>query len=49
VLDYFGISAVGDVLVPVYRRFDKAYIAGFAEQAAECARQGDRVMLGVFR
>jgi hypothetical protein len=49
VLDYFCVSAIEDVMIPVYRRFDKAYIAGFAEQAAECARQGDQVALGLFR
>ncbi len=49
VLSYFQIPAIEDVMVPVYRRFDKAYIAGFAKQAAECARHGDQVALGLFR
>ncbi len=49
VLSYFRISAVEDVMIPVYRRFDKAYIAGFAEQAADCALEGDQVALGLFR
>jgi N-acetylglucosamine kinase-like BadF-type ATPase len=49
VLSYFQIPAIEHVMVPVYRRFDKAYIAGFAKQAAECARHGDQVALGLFR
>ena len=49
VLSYFQIPAIEDVMIPVYRRFDKAYIAGFAELAAECARHGDQVALGLFR
>ena len=49
VLTYFQIRAIEDVMIPVYRRFDKAHIAGFAEQAAECARHGDQVALGLFR
>ncbi len=49
VLSYFQVSAIEDVMIPVYRRFDKAYIAGFAERAAECARHGDQVALGLFR
>ncbi len=49
VLDYFRISAVEDVMIPVYRDLDKAFIAGFAAQAAECARQGDQVTLDLFR
>jgi glucosamine kinase len=48
-LDYFRIPAIEDVMVPVYRHFDKAYIAGFAEPAAECAQLGDQVALGLFR
>jgi glucosamine kinase len=48
VLSYFRVSAVEDVMIPVYRRFDKAHIAGFAEQAAECAQDGDQVALGLF-
>ena len=49
VLGYFRVSAVEDVLIPVYRRFDKAHIAGFAEQTAECAQEGDQVALRLFR
>ena len=49
VLSYFQIPVIEQVMLPVYRRFDKAYIAGFAEQAGECARHGDQVALELFR
>jgi glucosamine kinase len=48
-LDFYGLSTIEDIMPTVYRPFDKARIAAFAEQVAEAAADGDEPAIGIFR
>ncbi len=48
-LSFYGLSTIEDIMPTVYRPFDKARIAAFAEQVAEAAADGDEPAIGIFR
>jgi N-acetylglucosamine kinase-like BadF-type ATPase len=47
-LDFYQLKNVEDVMAVVYRPFDKARIAAFAEQVAESADEGDEPAIRIF-
>lgn len=48
-LDFYGLRAIEEIMPAVYRPFDKARIAAFAEQVAEAAAGGDAPAIRIFR
>jgi glucosamine kinase len=48
-LDFYELSAIEDIMPVVYRPFDKARIAAFAEQVAESAADGDEPAIRIFQ
>ena len=48
-LDFYELSDIEDIMPVIYRPFDKARIAAFAEQVAESAHDGDEAAIGIFR
>jgi N-acetylglucosamine kinase-like BadF-type ATPase len=48
-LDFYELSTIEDIMPTVYRPFDKARIAAFAEQVAEAAADGDAPAISIFR
>ncbi len=48
-LDFYQLKNVEDIMAVVYRPFDKARIAAFAEQVAESAAEGDEPAIRIFR
>jgi N-acetylglucosamine kinase-like BadF-type ATPase len=48
-LDFYGLSDIEEIMPVIYRPFDKARIAAFAEQVAKSAQEGDEAALGIFR
>jgi glucosamine kinase len=48
-MKFFDIRSAEDIKPVVYRHFDKAQIAAFAEQVADCAREGDAAACELFR
>jgi glucosamine kinase len=47
-LDFYQLKNVEDVMAVIYRPFDKARIAAFAEQVAESAAEGDQPAVRIF-
>jgi N-acetylglucosamine kinase-like BadF-type ATPase len=47
-LDFYQLKNVEDVMAVIYRPFDKARIAAFAEQVAESAGEGDEPAIRIF-
>jgi N-acetylglucosamine kinase-like BadF-type ATPase len=47
--DFYQLADVEDIMPVVYRPFDKARIAAFAEQVARAAHEGDELAQGIFR
>ena len=47
-LDFYKIGDVEDIMPVVYRPFDKARVAAFAEQVAEAAHDGDELAVAIF-
>jgi glucosamine kinase len=48
-LDFYELASIEDIMPVIYRQFDKAHIAAFAQQVAEAARGGDELAAGIFR
>lgn len=48
-LEFYGLRHIEDVKEIIYRDFDKARIAAFAEQVAEAADEGDGVATAIFQ
>ena len=48
-LDFYQLGDVEDIMPVVYRPFDKARIAAFAQQVAEAAQDGDELAVAIFR
>ena len=48
-LDFYELNNIEDIMPVIYREFDKARIAAFAQQVAEAARGGDELAEGIFR
>ncbi len=48
-LDFYELSDIEDIMPVVYRPFDKARIAAFAEQVAESAADGDEPAIRIFQ
>lgn len=48
-LDFYELSDIEDIMPMVYRPFDKARIAAFAEQVAGSAAEGDEPAIRIFR
>ena len=48
-LDFYELSTIEDIMAVVYRPFDKARIAAFAEQVAEAAADGDEPAIRIFQ
>ena len=48
-LDFYGLRQIEDVKPIIYRDFDKARIASFAQQVAEAAHGGDDMATGIFQ
>jgi N-acetylglucosamine kinase-like BadF-type ATPase len=48
-LDFYGLRLIEDIKPIIYRDFDKARIAAFAQQVAEAADEGDGMATGIFR
>lgn len=48
-LDFYGLQHIEDIKPIIYRNFDKARIAAFAEQVAKTADEGDDTATGIFR
>lgn len=48
-LDFYELSDIEDIMPVVYRPFDKARIAAFAEQVAGSAAEGDEPAIRIFR
>jgi N-acetylglucosamine kinase-like BadF-type ATPase len=47
-LDFYRLRQIEDIKPIIYRDFDKARIASFAEQVAEAADEGDDMATGIF-
>lgn len=48
-VDFYELDKIEDIMPVIYREFDKAHIAAFAQQVAEAARDGDELAAGIFR
>jgi N-acetylglucosamine kinase-like BadF-type ATPase len=48
-MDFYELDKIEDIMPVIYREFDKAHIAAFAQQVAEAARDGDELAAGIFR
>lgn len=48
-LEFYDLRHIEDIKPIIYREFDKARIAAFAEQVAESARAGDDLSVQIFR
>lgn len=48
-LDFYALTTIEDIMPVIYRPFDKARIAAFAEQVAEAAADGDEPAIRIFR
>lgn len=48
-MDFYGLDKIEDIMPVIYREFDKAHIAAFAQQVAEAARDGDELAAGIFQ
>jgi glucosamine kinase len=48
-MDFYELDKIEDIMSVIYREFDKAHIAAFAQQVAEAARGGDQLAEGIFR
>ncbi len=48
-LEHYRLADVEDIMPVIYRPFDKARIAAFAEQVAEAATAGDELARAIFR
>lgn len=48
-LDFYQLRQIEDIKPIIYRDFDKARIASFAQQVAEAAHEGDAMATGIFQ
>ena len=48
-LDFYRLQHIEDIKPIIYRDFNKARIASFAEQVAEAADEGDEMATGIFQ
>jgi len=48
-MSFYELGKIEDIMPVIYREFDKAHIAAFAQQVAEAARDGDELAAGIFR
>jgi glucosamine kinase len=48
-LDFYQLANIEDIMPVIYRPFDKARIAAFAEQVAASAAEGDEPAIGIFQ